>query len=75
VHLAAIGFPILGDRTYGGGGDDARRIGLTRPFLHAAHLGLTHPISGVWIEVDDPLPADLAKALERLGDAPSDLRS
>ncbi|MCJ7831898.1 MAG: RluA family pseudouridine synthase, partial [Actinobacteria bacterium] len=28
VHLSAIGHPIIGDRSYGGGGDVARRLGL-----------------------------------------------
>ena len=35
VHLSAVGHPILGDGRYGGGGDDARALGLRRPFLHA----------------------------------------
>ncbi len=45
VHLAAIGHPILGDRAYGGGGDDARGLGLDRPFLHAGRLSFAHPIT------------------------------
>lgn len=65
VHLASIGHPILGDRTYGGGGDDARRLGLTRPFLHARRLAFTHPITGEPVEVDEPLPDDLRTALDR----------
>lgn len=64
VHLAAIGHPILGDGRYGGGGDDARRLGLQRPFLHSARLTFTHPISGERIELDEPLPADLVAALD-----------
>src|SRR4029077_9047960 len=34
VHLSAAGHPILGDRRYGGGGDEAGRLRLERPFLH-----------------------------------------
>jgi 23S rRNA pseudouridine1911/1915/1917 synthase len=64
VHLAAVGHPILGDAAYGGGGD-APRLGLHRPFLHAWRLALRHPISGEPLEVEDPLPADLREALER----------
>jgi 23S rRNA pseudouridine1911/1915/1917 synthase len=63
VHLAAVGHPILGDRAYGGGGDDANRLGLWRPFLHSWRLSFAHPVSGERIEVDDPLPPDLAEAL------------
>ena len=65
AHLSSIGHPILGDRAYGGGGDDARRLGLTRPFLHARRLSLVHPITGEPLEVEEPLPEDLRAALER----------
>jgi 23S rRNA pseudouridine1911/1915/1917 synthase len=65
VHLRAVGHPILGDRAYGGGGDDAVRLGLTRPFLHAWRLGFTHPSTGARIELEEPLPDDLAEALDR----------
>jgi 23S rRNA pseudouridine1911/1915/1917 synthase len=66
VHLAAVGHPILGDRRYGGGGEDARRLGLARPFLHSAWMGFAHPLTGERIEVEDPLPDDLARALDLL---------
>ncbi len=65
VHLQAIGHPILGDRAYGGGGDDATALGLDRPFLHAWRLAFDHPLTGERIEVEDPLPRDLGSALER----------
>jgi 23S rRNA pseudouridine1911/1915/1917 synthase len=66
VHLAAIGHPILGDRAYGGGGDDARALGLARPFLHAGHLSFTHPITRRAVTLDEGLPEDLRSALHRL---------
>ncbi|HZB03500.1 MAG TPA: RluA family pseudouridine synthase [Actinomycetota bacterium] len=66
VHLSSIGHPILGDRTYGGGGEEARRLGLERPFLHAWRVAFDHPLTDVGIEVEEPLPADLMRALERL---------
>jgi 23S rRNA pseudouridine1911/1915/1917 synthase len=66
VHLSAVGHPILGDRSYGGGGDDAQRLGLWRPFLHSWRLSFDHPVTGDRIEVDDPLPSDLAEALRRV---------
>jgi 23S rRNA-/tRNA-specific pseudouridylate synthase len=65
VHLAAIGHPILGDRRYGGGGDDARRIGLDRPFLHAWRLSFAHPLGDERVELEEGLPEDLASALAR----------
>jgi 23S rRNA pseudouridine1911/1915/1917 synthase len=70
VHFAAIGHPILGDRTYGGAGDLATRLGLTRQFLHSAWIGFDHPITGERIEVDDPLPDDLTEALRRAAARP-----
>lgn len=72
VHLAAIGHPIMGDRPYGGGGDDARALGLSRPFLHAARLSFAHPVTGARVDLEEPLPEDLAEALAR---ARRDLRS
>lgn len=65
AHLRAIGYPILGDRAYGGGGDDAKTLGLTRPFLHSWRMTFTHPITGERVSITEPLPPDLAEALER----------
>ena len=65
VHLAAVGHPILGDRAYGGAGDDARRLGLHRPFLHSWRLSFVHPLTGRRVEAEDPLPEDLERALRR----------
>jgi 23S rRNA pseudouridine1911/1915/1917 synthase len=66
VHLAAVGHPILGDRTYGGGGDDARRLGLDSPFLHAWRLSFVHPVSEEQMEIQEDLPGELVSALARL---------
>jgi 23S rRNA pseudouridine1911/1915/1917 synthase len=63
VHLSSAGHPILGDRAYGGGGDEAARLGLERPFLHSWWIGFDHPMTGERIELEDPLPEDLAAAL------------
>ncbi len=63
VHLSAIGHPIVGDTTYGGG---RQGIELDRPFLHAAHLAFDHPVTGRRVSVDDPLPDELAAVLRRL---------
>jgi 23S rRNA pseudouridine1911/1915/1917 synthase len=60
VHLQAIGHPVAGDPEYGTAG----LLGLTRQFLHARRLAFTHPLTGAAIEVESPLPDDLAAALE-----------
>lgn len=65
VHLQAIGHAIVGDRTYGGGGDLAKSLGLERPFLHSFRIAFTHPISGERVELEEPLPRDLEDALAR----------
>jgi 23S rRNA pseudouridine1911/1915/1917 synthase len=65
VHLSSIGHPILGDRTYGGGGAEAAQLGLSRPFLHSWRIAFEHPITGQRIELKDPLPEDLHQALEK----------
>lgn len=64
VHLASIGHPVLGDNAYGGGGEEAKRLGLGRPFLHAWRLSLAHPVTGEPLEIEEPLPEDLETALE-----------
>ncbi len=63
VHLAAVGHPIVGDRAYGGVGEDARRLGLARPFLHSWRLAFDHPFTGERLTFEEPLPADLSEAL------------
>ncbi len=65
VHLAAVGHPVLGDRTYGGAGDRSARLGLARPFLHSWRIAFDHPITGERVELEDPLPEDLAEAMRR----------
>jgi 23S rRNA pseudouridine1911/1915/1917 synthase len=72
VHLQAAGYSIIGDRRYGGGGDEARILRLHRPFLHAWRLAFTHPITGDRVDLTEPLPDDLAAALAI---ARADLRS
>ena len=61
VHLAAIGFPVVGDATYG-----VRSPHVARQFLHASRLGFRLPTSGRYVEFESPLPPDLARALEEI---------
>ncbi|MQY67732.1 MAG: RluA family pseudouridine synthase, partial [Dehalococcoidia bacterium] len=62
VHLAAIGFPVVGDKVYG-----VKSPHLSRQFLHASRLGFKLPSSGEYVEFESELPEDLAKALEAIG--------
>jgi 23S rRNA pseudouridine1911/1915/1917 synthase len=59
VHLAAIGFPVVGDRVYG-----VKSPFLKRQFLHAYKLGFNLPSSGAYREFTADLPDDLKSALD-----------
>jgi 23S rRNA pseudouridine1911/1915/1917 synthase len=61
VHLAAIGYPVVGDYTYGPA--DRR---LPRQFLHAAKISFNLPSSGKRVEFTSPLPPDLEKVLAEI---------
>jgi 23S rRNA pseudouridine1911/1915/1917 synthase len=61
VHLAAIDLPVVGDRVYG-----VPDKALERQFLHANRLAFEHPFTGEPIDVESPLPEDLAAYLGRL---------
>ncbi len=67
VHLASATLPILGDPVYGRAMPTPSS--LTRPALHAAVLGVTHPRSGVRIRFEAPFPPDLALLLAALEQA------
>jgi 23S rRNA pseudouridine1911/1915/1917 synthase len=72
VHLSHAGFPIVGDRVYGGrltmprGATDELREALRdfpRQALHAARLEFAHPVTGKDVECVAPLPADMQHLL------------
>ena len=79
VHMAHIGHPLIGDRTYGAGfktkvaklPDDARaaveRLG--RQALHAATLGFEHPVTREEMMFESELPEDLAALRQALAGA------
>lgn len=66
VHFSALKHPLVGDLTYGADPTLARRLGLTRQWLHAYSLGFAHPADGRAVEFHSEYPADLAAALEKL---------
>ncbi len=59
AHFGAIGHPLVGDATYGGG----EKYGLSRQFLHAHRLAFVHPGTHEPLSFRSELPADLATAL------------
>ena len=75
VHMAYLHYPLVGDPTYGGrlrlpaGASVQLREALRqfkRQALHAGELGLIHPMSGVSMRWEAPLPADMQNLLEVL---------
>ncbi|HEY6515999.1 MAG TPA: 23S rRNA pseudouridine(1911/1915/1917) synthase RluD [Steroidobacteraceae bacterium] len=75
VHLAHIGYPIVGDAVYGGrrrlpkGCSAALAAALNafpRQALHAARLALAHPMTGRALEWEAPLPDDMARLVSAL---------
>lgn len=68
VHAAYAGHPIAGDVKYGEREFNRlmRQRGLTRLFLHASCLRFRHPGTGRRLTIGAPLPAELAKVLEKL---------
>lgn len=51
VHMASVGCPVVGDRKYGAQRDPMHRLG-----LHASYLSFPHPITGVGVQLELPLP-------------------
>jgi 23S rRNA pseudouridine1911/1915/1917 synthase len=75
VHMAYIHYPIVGDPVYGGrlripAGMHQEAAEALRAFkrqaLHAARLGLRHPITGAMLAWEAPLPEDFAALLNAL---------
>ena len=72
VHLAALGCPVLGDRVYGhgtgtlkGGGTALRNLA-GRQMLHSHRLKFRHPVTGLPMEFEAPVPDDMSKVLQLL---------
>ncbi len=69
VHMAHIGYPLIGDPVYGSGfkskmeilADDARTavLQLNRQALHASVLGFSHPISNESLLFESQMPIDM----------------
>ena len=62
VHMASIHHPLLGDTVYGPAKDSHHLEGQT---LHAMVLGLIHPVTGEYLEVESPLPEYFENLLKK----------
>jgi len=63
VHMAWLGFPLVGDELYGG----KPALGLNRQALHAFRLRLQHPVEGTELAFQVPPPGDFLEALVEAG--------
>lgn len=63
VHMASIGYPLLGDTVY-----TSRKapFHLEGQVLHAMTIGFVHPRSGDYVEFEAPLPAYFERLLQML---------
>lgn len=77
VHMAYINYPLVGDQVYGGRFQlpakcSEKLVAALRDFkrqaLHAAKLGLEHPVTGEYCEWEQPLPEDMQQLLAVLAE-------
>lgn len=63
VHMAHRGYPVIGDRQYGGRRQAQVPADVERQMLHARRLAFTHPGSGEPVEFQAPIPEDMQRVL------------
>lgn len=63
VHLAYIGYPIVGDLVYG---RRKQRLATKRHFLHASQLTFERPSDGISLTFSAELPLELQTLLDQL---------
>jgi len=63
VHLAFIGYPIIGDQLYG---HKKQGLNIDRQALHSHILGFMHPLSKKYMEFSVPLPKDMQELIDDL---------
>ena len=63
VHLAEIGYPIIGDSAYSNG---KNQFGVEGQMLHAKSLEFKHPTTGKILKLEAPLPEYFEEVLHKL---------
>jgi 23S rRNA pseudouridine1911/1915/1917 synthase len=61
VHLSYLGWPLAGDKIYGGMAVE----GLSRPFLHSYELTLNHPKTAKELKFTAKIPSDLDQIISQ----------
>ncbi len=62
VHSRYIHHPVVGDKTYG----QEDKFGLGGQLLHSTKLSFDHPVTGVRMEFESPLPEAFTGVMKRL---------
>ena len=63
VHMAQIGYPVVGDSTYSSGKNP---FGVTSQMLHSHILGFVHPTKGEYMEFEAPIPEYFQEVINQL---------
>ena len=63
VHLAHIGYPVIGDYIYSNGKNE---FGIVGQCLHAKSLEFKHPITGKDMKLEAPLPEYFEEVIKKL---------
>jgi 23S rRNA pseudouridine1911/1915/1917 synthase len=70
VHFEYLGYPVVGDATYGAKQNkkltEATGYEAPRILLHARELSFIHPVKQKQMSFEAPLPGDLREALKKL---------
>ena len=78
VHLSHLGYPVVGDPTYGGRNRAIKTAtsqevrsalqDLSRQALHAQLLGFIHPGTGDYMEFSTSIPEDIQRVIDALNE-------
>ena len=63
VHMKSIGYPLLGDLTYG---SQYKLINVDKHMLHAKKLGFIHPSTNEYVEFEVDLPNEFETILKKI---------
>jgi 23S rRNA pseudouridine1911/1915/1917 synthase len=66
VHMSELGFPLLGDTTYGFKSGRLKEIQVPRVMLHSTELRIQHPERDAMMTFLAPLPADFEAVMAQL---------
>jgi len=81
IHMANLGYPLLGDKIYGqeilnasckpSSSKKLIKPLINRQALHAWRIDFAHPVSGKKISMEAPIPKDMQECIDRLRDGQS----